>query len=86
MIHKYSHDHMRKWNKGEYQVRIDTPNSNRPMGYCDGTAEDEAELHRIAESEGVEQLPIQKRILKTGRQIWLVGGPPEVEFYDEDDD
>lgn len=33
-------------------MQLDVPGSTRPMGYCDGSAEDEAELRRIAESEG----------------------------------
>lgn len=85
MIHRYSHDHLRRWNNGEHQVRIDVPGRQLPMGYCDGSDDDEQELRHIAEAEGLEGLSIQKRLLKTGRQIWTVGGPPEVEFVDDDD-
>jgi hypothetical protein len=50
------------------------PNSTRPMGFCDGTAADLAELHAIAEAEGAEEVAIQKRVLKSGREIWTLGG------------
>lgn len=84
MIYPYDHEMLRKWNRGELQVQIDIPGRRLPMGYCDGTEEDEAELRNMAESEGVEDLPIQKRLLKTGRQIWTVGSPPMDEDFDED--
>ena len=84
MIRRYDHDMLRLWNRGDLQVQIDVPGRRLPMGYCDGTDEDEAELRSIAEAEGVEELPIQKRILKTGRQIWTVGAPPVDESYDDD--
>lgn len=84
MIHRYNLAQLQRWNRGEHQVRIDVPGSPRPMGYCDGTDEDEAELRSIAEAEGVEDLPIHKRLLKTGRQIWTVGNPPEEVYEDED--
>ncbi|MEZ4316401.1 MAG: hypothetical protein R3F61_02805 [Myxococcota bacterium] len=84
MIYPYDHEMLRKWNRGELQVQIDIPGRRLPMGYCDGTEEDEAELRNMAESEGVEDLPIQKRLLKTGRQIWTVGSPPMDEEFDED--
>jgi len=45
------------------------------MGFCDGTAEDVAELMAIAESEGAENPVIHKKRLKTGREIWTLGGP-----------
>lgn len=85
MIHHYNHEHLSRWNRGEHQVRIDVPGRRLPMGYCDGTEEDEAELRAIAEAEGVEDLPITKKLLKTGRQIWTVGGPPQVDEFDPDD-
>mgnify|MGYP006928185076 CR=1 FL=1 len=84
MIRKYSAETQQLWHRGELQVQINTPGSTRPMGYCDGTEEDEDELRAIAESEDVDDLPIQKRILKTGRQIWTVGAPP-TEAWDPDD-
>ncbi len=84
MIHKYSPENERRWNRGEHQVQLNIPGQTRPMGYCDGTQEDEDELREIAESEDVEDLPIDKRFLKTGRQVWTIGHPPTDEGWDED--
>jgi hypothetical protein len=77
MIRKSNAESDRLWGRGELKVQLILPGQTRPMGYCDGTEEDEAELVDIAESEGVDDLPIQKRILKTGREIWTMGRPPE---------
>jgi hypothetical protein len=84
MIHRYNAKTQQRWNRGELQVQLNTPGSTRPMGYCDGTDEDEAELRAIAESEDVENLPIAKRILKTGREIWTVGAPPNPADLEDD--
>ena len=72
MIHKYSDDALRKWNRGEFKVQLDIPNRPRPLGYCDGLPEDEAELLSMSEGEGEHNLEVQKRILKTGREIWTL--------------
>jgi hypothetical protein len=85
LIHHYNHDHLRRWNRGEHQVRIEIPGRNLPMGYCDGTDDDEAELRAIAEEEGLDDLPIHKRVLKTGRAIWTVGNPPQLDEAEDDD-
>lgn len=85
MIYMYDHTHLNRWNRGEHQVRLDLPEQRLPLGYCDGTDADEQELRDMAESEGVEDLPIHKKLLKTGRQIWTVGSPPE-RYEDEDED
>ncbi len=80
MIHKHSNETQTKWNRGEFKVQLLLPTTTRPMGFCDGTDEDIAELNAIAEAEGVDGFDIQRKILKTGREIWtLVGSePPEV--------
>jgi hypothetical protein len=83
MIHRYSLEQQRLWDRGDHQVQIDVPGQMRPMGYCDGSEADEAELRAIGEEEGVDDLPIQKRHLKTGRQIWTVGAPPSDDEADE---
>jgi hypothetical protein len=82
MITMYSDAALRRWNKGEFKVQLDLPTRNRPMGYCDGTPEDEAELLSMAEGEGEAQLEVHKRLLRTGREIWTLktasnaGDPP----------
>ena len=84
MIYLYSPENERLWNRGEHKVMLKSPGQTRPLGYCDGTDEDEQELRDIAESEDVEDLPIDKRVLKTGRQIWTVGSIPSQDFDDSD--
>ena len=41
MIHRYNAKTQQRWNRGELQVQLNTPGSTRPMGYCDGTDEDD---------------------------------------------
>jgi hypothetical protein len=55
-------------------VQLKRPNNSRPIGFCDGSPEDLAELLSMAEAEGAEDVTIQKKSLKNGREIWTVGG------------
>ena len=73
MIYPYSNESQTRWDRGEFQVQLVQENNPRPFGYCDGTAEDEAELVATAEMEGADDFFIQKRVLKTGREIWTLG-------------
>jgi hypothetical protein len=72
VIHLYNDEHLRRWNRGEHRVQLDLPGRNKPMGYCDGTPEDEEELLRMAREEGEHEVEIKKRLLKTGREIWTL--------------
>ena len=74
MIHKHSNQTQTLWDRGEFKVRLDLPNNPRPMGFCDGTDADVAELQEIAEMEGAGSLRIEKKLLKTGREIWTLYG------------
>ena len=74
MIYPYDNSTQTRWDRGELKVQLNMPSNPRPMGFCDGTAADLAELHTIAESEGAENVSIEKKILKSGREIWTVGG------------
>ena len=74
MIHPYSNETQTRWDHGDFQVRLLQPNNPRPVGFCDGTPEDESELRAIAESDGAEQFVLHKKTLKTGREIWTLGG------------
>ncbi len=85
MIHKFSQAHQTRWGRGEYKVQLNVPGSPRPMGYCDGSVEDEAELRQMAEEEGVEHLVITKRPLKTGREVWTIGDPTAKPAVSDDD-
>ncbi len=84
MIHPYSNEMQSRWDRGEFKVQLNVVNNTRPMGFCDGTAEDLAELEAIAEQEGADDFRIEKKVLKSGREIWTLhggGGPAE---YDGD--
>ncbi len=72
MIHAYSNETATRWDRGEFRVQLLLPNNTRPMGYCDGSAEDVAELTAMSEAEGAGELRIQKKHLKTGREIWTL--------------
>ena len=74
MIYPYDNGSQTRWNHGEFKVQLNLPNQPRPMGYCDGTREDIAELIAIAEAEGAENVAIDKKLLKSGREIWTLAG------------
>lgn len=71
MIHPYSNATQTAWDKGSYKVQLTVPSNSRPMGFCDGSAEDIAELKAIAESEN-GTMSIDVKVLKTGREIWTL--------------
>lgn len=73
MIHLYSNETQSKWDKGEFKVQLLLPETTRPMGFCDGTAADLAELKAIADAENAS-MTIEKKVLKTGREIWTLRG------------
>jgi len=74
MIHAYNNETQTRWDRGEFKVQLLQPNNTRPIGFCDGTAADTAELQSIAEAEGAEEFVVRKKVLKTGREIWTLGG------------
>jgi hypothetical protein len=74
MIHPYDNKTQTQWDRGEFKVQLMVPNNARPMGFCDGSDEDIAELRTLSEAEGAEEMSIHKRVLKTGREIWTLGG------------
>jgi len=57
-----------------FKVQLIQPGSTRPIGFCDGSAADLAELRELAESEGADEMRIEKKILKSGREIWTLHG------------
>jgi len=73
MIHPYDNETQTRWDRGELKVQLNQVGNTRPLGFCDGTAADLSELTAIAEAEGAEAFKIQKKILKTGREIWTLG-------------
>jgi len=74
MIYPHSNETQTRWDRGDYKVRLDLPNNPRPMGFCDGSDADVSELQAIAESEGAGSMRIEKKVLKTGREIWTLYG------------
>ncbi len=73
MIYPYSNETQTKWDKGDFKVQLLLPENSRPMGFCDGSAADVAELNAIAEAEN-SAMKIEKKLLKTGREIWTLRG------------
>jgi hypothetical protein len=74
MIHPYDNASQTRWNRGELKVQLMHADNPRPMGFCDGSDEDVAELRAISEAEGADDMSIHRRVLKTGREIWTLGG------------
>ncbi|MBK9034899.1 MAG: hypothetical protein IPL61_27155 [Myxococcales bacterium] len=74
MIYPHNNASQTRWDKGELQVQLIQAGNPRPIGFCDGTDADERELRAIAEAEGADTVSIRKKDLKTGRQIWTLGG------------
>jgi len=72
----YPHDNatQTRWDRGELQVQLLVAGNPRPIGFCDGTDADVAELQAMAETEGAESAAITKNLLKSGREIWTLGG------------
>ena len=72
MIHPHSNETQTRWDRGDFKVQLNQPNNSRPIGFCDGSSEDEARLREMAESEGAAEVRIEKKELKTGREIWTL--------------
>ena len=75
MIYPYDNETQTRWGRGEFKVQLNLLNNPRPMGFCDGSPEDVAELRSMAEAEGVNDVKIHKKYLKSGREVWTLGGP-----------
>ncbi len=75
MIHPYDNATQTRWGRGEFKVQLNLPNNPRPIGFCDGSPEDVAELLSIAEAEGADDVKIHKKHLKSGRKVWTLSGP-----------
>lgn len=72
MIYPHSNETQTAWDRGQYPVQLVQPNNPRPIGFCDGSPSDMAELRAIAESEGASDMRIEKKVLKSGREIWTL--------------
>lgn len=74
MIYPYDNATQTRWDKGELQVQLLVAGNPRPIGFCDGTDADISELRAMAEVEGAESAEIARKLLKSGREIWTLGG------------
>jgi hypothetical protein len=74
MFYPHSNETQTRWDRGELRVQVNLPNNPRPVGFCDGDDADEAELRAIGEAEGADEIRIDKKRLKTGREIWTLHG------------
>jgi hypothetical protein len=74
MIHPYDNASQTRWDHGEFQVQLLMVNNPRPVGFCDGTDADLAELRARAEAEGADEVNIVRKQLKSGRETWTLGG------------
>jgi hypothetical protein len=81
MIYAYNNATQTGWNRGEFNVQLNQADNPRPVGFCDGSPADLAELRAIAEAEGVDDVQIHKKQLKSGREIWTLGGPGDPGTY-----
>jgi hypothetical protein len=74
MIHLYDNASQTRWDRGEFKVQLNVPNNPRPLGFCDGSPEDVAEIMSMAEAEGVDDVRFDKKVLKSGREVWTLVG------------
>ncbi len=74
MITRYDNAAQTRWDHGEFRVQLNLVNNPRPIGFCDGSDADLAELMAIAEAESADAVTIHKKTLKSGREIWTLGG------------
>jgi hypothetical protein len=79
MIHFYDNSTQTRWDRGEFKVQLNLPNNPRPLGFCDGSPEDVAEILGLAEAEGVDDVQVHKKVLKTGREVWTLVGSGQSE-------
>lgn len=73
LIYPYTNETQTRWDRGDFKAQLVQPNNPRPIGFCDGSEADVAELREIAESEGADEFRLQRKSLKTGREIWTLG-------------
>ncbi len=72
MIYPYSNATQTRWDRGDFRVQLNVPDNTRPMGFCDGSDADVSELSSLAEAEGADGMRLEKKVLKTGREIWTL--------------
>jgi hypothetical protein len=73
VIHPYDNQTQTRWDHGEFKVQLNLANHPRPVGFCDGSDADLAELRARSEAEGADDMQIDRKVLKSGREIWTLG-------------
>jgi hypothetical protein len=73
MIYPYDNATQTRWDHGEFKVQLNMVNNSRPIAFCDGSEADLAELRARSEAEGADEMQIQRKLLKSGREIWTLG-------------
>ena len=73
MIHPYDNASQTRWDRGDFKVQLLVANNTRPIGFCDGSDADLAELQARAEAEGADAVQIVRKVLKSGRELWTLG-------------
>ena len=76
-IERHNNETQTRWDHGEFGAMILSPENSTPIGFCAGTPSDEEEIIATATEEGVEVV-IDKKRLKTGREIWTVRPTGEI--------
>ena len=79
MIHPYSNETQTRWDHGDFKVQLNQPDNSRPIGFCDGSTADLEELREMADSEGTDEIRIEKKILKSGREFWTLSSGGEID-------
>jgi len=83
VIYPYTNETQTRRDLGELQVQLLVPTNTRPIGFCDGTDADEAEIRSRSEAEGAEDFRIERKPLETGREIWTMHGRIDDDSVDD---
>ena len=82
MIHAHTNETQTRWDRGGYRVQLNLPNRPQAIGFCDGTDRDASELRARAEEEGAEHFRIERKLLKSGREIWTLHSDTDTSVVD----
>ncbi len=83
-IRFYDNETQTLWNRGQLPVMLKVKNVDRPIGFCDGSQEDENEVMAMAEEQGAMAF-IHKKPLKTGRAVWIIESDTEEDAHVSDE-
>jgi hypothetical protein len=69
MIYPYGNSTQTRWDRGELKVQLNLPNNPSPMGFCDGSPEDVAELLSNAEAGSLLRQPRARLVYEQRRHF-----------------